>query len=325
MILRQPSSLLLCCLLVGVFVTFSNASQGDRLDEFKECVNVCKRENCAPGKTTEIPFLHMLLLWDCPAECDYTCQHIITNQRVANSQHIVQFHGKWPFYRLLGMQEPVSVLFSIFNFIAHQRGLHKLKAYIPPEYSMRKYYLIFSYCGMASWAFSIIFHTRDFALTEQLDYFAAGGSVLYGLYYAAVRIFRLDKLGSRKESVLRAWTSLCIILYCLHVGYLKTYKWNYSYNIAANVVLGVIQNMMWSVFSFNKYRASGMVWAMWPGFVVAWIMLAMGLEILDFPPFWGYFDAHSLWHLGTVGPTMLWYNFLVKDAQDDIAGQRFKA
>ena len=75
----------------------------------------------------------------------------------------------------------------------------------------------------------------------------------------------------------------------------------------ANVVVGVIQNTMWAVFSYQKYKRSGKVWAMWPGFTVAWITLAMGLEILDFPPWGGYLDAHSLWHLGTVGPTILWY------------------
>jgi len=172
---------------------------------------------------------------------------------------------------------------------------------------MRRYYILFAYFGMAAWIFSMIFHTRDFLVTEQLDYFAAGGSVLYGLYLAAVRIFRLDHDDSRTKSILRAWTGVCFTLYALHVLYLKYYDWDYGYNIMANVVVGVIQNTMWSVFSYQKYKKNGRAWAMWPGFTVAWIMLAMGLEILDFPPLWGYLDAHSLWHLGTVGPTMLWY------------------
>ena len=37
---------------------------------------------------------------------------------------------------------------------------------------------------------SMIFHTRDFNFTEKLDYFAAGASVLYGLYYTPIRVFR---------------------------------------------------------------------------------------------------------------------------------------
>ena len=102
-----------------------------------------------------------------------------------------------------------------------------------------------------------------------------------------------------------------------------------------------IHNLMWSWFSVEKYRESGRAWATWPGLVVAWIILAMSLELLDFPPLWGCLDAHSLWHLGTVAPTMIWYkwvielcvcwilltdySFLLKDAQDDMAGARLKA
>lgn len=160
---------------------------------------------------------------------------------------------------------------------------------------------------MASWVFSMIFHTRDFALTEQLDYFAAGASVLYGFYYTTIRIFRMDQGGRKTNSILRAWTVICISMYVAHVTYLKWYDWDYSYNMAANVVVGVIHNLMWSWFSYNKYRQSGRTWAMWPGFIVAWIMVVMSLEVLDFAPLFGCLDAHSLWHLGTVFPTMVWY------------------
>ncbi|KAL3420922.1 hypothetical protein PVAG01_07367 [Phlyctema vagabunda] len=316
MILRQ----LLLLLLASVAL----ASYGDRLPEFRECVEVCHRENCDTHATT-IPFLHRLLLWDCPTECDYTCQHIITERRVAASQHIVQFHGKWPFQRFLGMQEPLSVLFSLFNFVAHQDGLSKVLSNIPATYSLRKYYILLAYFGMASWGFSMIFHTRDFDITEELDYFAAGASVLYGLYYAVIRVFRLDLGGRKTNSVLRVWTTLCIMVFIAHVTYLKYYDWDYGYNMAANVVVGVLQNSLWSWFSFQKYRKSKRTWAAWPGLVVAWLIMAMSLELLDFPPVWGLLDAHSLWHLGTVAPTMLWYNFLIKDANDDMSGQRLKA
>jgi len=97
-------------------------------------------------------------------------------------------------------------------------------------------------------------------------------------------------------------------------------KWDYGYNMAANVVCGIVQNALWSWFSVKRWRESHRAWAVWPGLVVAWVLMAMSLELLDFPPFWGLVDAHSLWHLGTIAPTVLFYNFLVKDAQDDMAG-----
>ncbi|KAF7936273.1 uncharacterized protein EAE98_002492 [Botrytis deweyae] len=326
MIIRHRLTVLLCIAVLGL-LSVANASTGDRLPEFKQCVEVCQRENCdnEVGGGTKIPLHHRLLLWTCPAECDYTCQHIITDSRVKSSQPIVQFHGKWPFYRFLGMQEPFSVLFSLFNFMAHHNGLARVTTQIPEDYSMRKYYVMLSYAGMMSWVASMVFHTRDFAFTEQMDYFAAGGSVLYGMYYTPIRIFRMDRGGKRTKSILRAWTLLCILCYIAHVVYLKWWDWDYTYNMAANVVVGVIQNSLWSWFSFEKYRKSKRAWATWPGLVVAWIFMAMSLELVDFPPWLGCLDAHSLWHLGTVAPTMIFYSFLIKDAQDDIAGQRLKA
>ena len=221
---------------------------------------------------------------------------------------VVQYHGKWPFRRFLGVQEPCSVLFSLFNLLAHQRGIAKIKASIPPKYPLRPFYLWLGYLGIASWIFSMIFHTRDFNITEKADYFGAGASVLYGLYYTPVRIFRLDdRDSSTKRAILRRWTVICVALYVAHVSYLTLWRWDYTYNMAANVVVGIVQNVLWSAFSIRRYQRLKKPWAAWPGLIVAWIVLAMSLELLDFPPFHGWVDAHSLWHLGTVGPTIWWY------------------
>ncbi len=220
----------------------------------------------------------------------------------------MQYHGKWPFIRTLGVQEPCSVLFSLFNFLAHQHGVAKIRDTIPASYPLRKYYIAFGYFGMASWVFSMIFHTRDFVWTERLDYFGAGASVLYGLYYTPIRIFRLDQINSlSKQAVLRSWTVICIALFIAHVSYLTLWRWDYTYNMAANVAAGIVQNLLWSGFSITTYRRLKKPWAAWPGLIVAWIVVAMSMELLDFPPWRGMVDAHSLWHLGTVGPTIWWY------------------
>ena len=224
---------------------------------------------------------------------------------------IVQYHGKWPFYRLLGIQEPCSVLFSLFNFLAHQYGLAQLRKRIPADYPLRRYYVAFGYFGLASWVCSMIFHTRDFGVTEKLDYFAAGASVLYGLYFAPIRIFRLDqRMPPVKQTLLRLWTVICVLLYVAHVSYLTLWRWDYTYNMAANVAVGIVQNVLWSWFSVISYQRLKKPWAAWPGLIVAWIVMAMSLELLDFPPIGGLVDAHSLWHLGTVGPTIWWYKWV---------------
>ncbi|KAF2281523.1 Mn2+ homeostasis protein-like protein Per1 [Westerdykella ornata] len=314
---------MICLLSAG-----THASLGDRLPDFKDCVEVCKEANCGEDPTP-IPLHRRLLLWDCPSECDYTCQHIVTQKRLARDppymQPVYQFHGKWPFYRFLGMQEPFSVLFSLLNYLAHWQGISQLRESIPSSYPLRRYYVLFGYFGLASWVFSMVFHTRDFGVTEKLDYFAAGASVLYGMYFSPIRIFRLDdERKPAKQSLLRFWTATCLILYALHVGYLTLWRWDYTYNMAANVAVGVVQNLLWSGFSYVRYKRSGRLWAMWPGLIVAWIIVVMSLELLDFAPWGGMLDAHALWHLGTVVPTVWWYQFLIRDAQEDLAGTRLK-
>ncbi|KAH8675624.1 Per1-like-domain-containing protein [Xylariales sp. PMI_506] len=321
----RVSPLLVAILVVALLLSTVEASLGDRLPEFRECVEVCKRENCDPhNNPTHIPFHHRILLWTCPQECDYTCQHIVTARRVERNEPITQFHGKWPFIRVLGMQEPFSVLFSLGNMVAHQNGLTKLRASIPANYQLRYYYCLFAYFGIVTWISSTIFHIRDFTATEQLDYFAAGAGVLYGMYYTPILVFRLDRRTPRRRSVLRLWTVLCCCLYAGHVIYLKAWKWDYTYNMAANVTVGLIQNALWTYFSWKKYRETRQIWTIWPGVIVAWLMMVMSLELMDFPPLWGALDAHSLWHLGTIFPTVVWYNFLVKDAQEDIAKSKLK-
>ena len=209
------------------------------------------------------------------------------------------------------MQEPFSVLFSFFNYAAHSWGLYQLQnqpnTAIPSYYPMKKYYLGFGYCGLASWTFSMIFHTRDFNLTEKLDYFAAGLSVMYGLFYTPIRLFHLYRTEAPYPSILRLWTLICVLCYLAHISYLSFWRFDYTYNMAANVVVGIIQNIMWSTFAVVRYRRLKRSWAAWPGLIVAWIVLAMSLELLDFAPFGRMIDAHALWHLGTVVPTLWWY------------------
>jgi len=247
------------------------------------------------------------------------------------------------------MQEPFSVLFSLLNYLAHIWGLSQVREKIPAGYTLRKYYVAFGYFGMASWIASMVFHTRDFVATERADYFAAGASVMYGLYYTPIRLFRLDVAPSAapypsrsgtstpvysdktdaggsgaggiirnyNKTILHLWTLFCLALYGAHVAYLTLWRWDYTYNMGANIAVGVVQNVLWTGFSLSRYRASGRGWTAWPGMIIAWVVLAMSLEVLDFPPIGRFVDAHSLWHLLTVGPTIWWYRFLVKDALDD--------
>ncbi|KKK17521.1 hypothetical protein P175DRAFT_0561153 [Aspergillus ochraceoroseus IBT 24754] len=326
---RRKTCYYLLFLLLATYVGKSAASLGDHLPDFKECVKICTAENCQDGNSA-LPILLRLMWWTCPAECDYTCQHVVTDRRVARDppmlSPVVQFHGKWPFRRILGMQELFSVLFSLLNFLAHWHGMSQIREKTPSWHTLQKYYLAFGYSGLASWTFSMLFHARDFPLTEKLDYFGAGATVLYGLFLSVIRIFRLDQESPRyKPTLRRLWIAICILLYSMHVCYLSFWSWDYTYNMIANIVVGMIQNTLWICFSVVRYQKTGKNWTLWPAIIVVWIILAMSLELLDFPPWHALIDAHSLWHLGTVIPCAWWYLFLVKDIRDDVHGERLKA
>ncbi|KAG9007385.1 hypothetical protein FRB94_014412 [Tulasnella sp. JGI-2019a] len=253
---------------------------------------------------------------------------------------VEQYYGKWPFWRFLGMQEPASVLFSLLNMLAHIEGERNLMRRISKNHPMRPYYAIYVALGINTWVWSAIFHTRDKPLTEKLDYFSASLAIIYSLYLAVVRIFRLyrpPKLYLQQPAasssliparhILRTlWGILCALLYTAHVLYLSLLpQFDYSYNMAANVIIGIIHNLLWIAYSFPvvglrrfDYQPRNYIpkYAWKPAAIAVGITLASMLELFDFSPWWRVIDAHSLWHLSTVPLMRLWYRFLVEDAMD---------
>lgn len=211
------------------------------------------------------------------------------------------------------MQEPFSVIFSILNGVQFYRGLHLLRKDLPLTYPPRGIFIFGAYVGMAAWFFSTVFHTRDSVQTERLDYFAAGGLVLFNLFYAPIVIFRpfnstpTSSSERRFSSWVYGWGALCAIAYAAHVSFLQFVRWDYTYNMAANVVVGLCQNGLWIYYVFKRYDREKRPWAIWPGLIVLWMSSAMSLELLDFPPLFDALDAHSLWHAATIMPTMWMY------------------
>ncbi|KAG8702877.1 hypothetical protein FRC08_003192 [Ceratobasidium sp. 394] len=243
---------------------------------------------------------------------------------------IQQFYGKWPFWRFAGMQEPASVLFSLMNLAAHAAGMRRILRSVPKGFHMRPFYLAWSVLAMNAWVWSSVFHTRDTPITEMLDYFSAGLVILYSLFFTVVRLFHLyprtpNTPPSRPRGLLyNCWAVLCIILYIGHISYLTFLpRFDYAYNMTANLVLGLIHNALWLLYPWGsirlflghdkQYRPA---FALQPAWFVLLTTLATSLELFDFPPWYRAIDAHALWHLATVPIVPLWYDFLVKDASD---------
>lgn len=361
------------------------ASPGDNLDEFSDCLYQCEQIACYSNpyyiiqeeyldiwheKGLEfhnynpnwhfdayLPWYLKLLGWNCRSNCDYQCQQIVTEERIKNNQEVYQFHGKWPFRRIAGIQELASVIFSIGNFLPHYYGFQKVRAVMalnPPAKAIvnRSYYniLLMSFVTMCAWIFSTVFHIRDFLITEKLDYYFAGLTVLTGFYSIAFRYFKLY-LPRRR---IAGWVlgAVCIAAYCAHIYRLET-DWLYTYNMQANIVVAVLQNVLWcgtcfalytdyynkeaadsTVLNFDHlnyivpgriimgsfYSKSAKLYSLYPLMLCFIVVAGMSLEIFDFPPFFfDLVDAHSLWHLVTIFPAFLGlYDWMIWDVNENV-------
>ena len=73
------------------------------------------------------PWHDWLLSWSCRDDCSYQCMwDTVENSYRKNKLPVQQFHGKWPFIRIFGVQEPASAFFSILNLLPHVYMLRKI-------------------------------------------------------------------------------------------------------------------------------------------------------------------------------------------------------
>ncbi|KAH6568828.1 hypothetical protein BASA60_008469 [Batrachochytrium salamandrivorans] len=216
-----------------------------------------------------------------------------------------------PFIRFLGMQEPASVLFSILNGLAHWVGLRRFAR--NARHSQYPYYTLLRLSGLLavnSWIWSMVYHTRDFPWTERMDYFSAMASILFSLHVAIVRVFGLR---SSRGCTRLFLMSAGYIYFLFHVMYLTLYDFDYGYNMLASIVVGAAHTLLWMAWAAANWRMrSAYAWKI--TVVGAAITCAMSLELLDFPPIWGVFDAHSLWHAATIPIIPHLWDFFLCDA-----------
>ncbi|KAI8615042.1 Per1-like protein [Chytriomyces sp. MP71] len=302
---------------VAVFSVLCVASSGDRQYAYQKCVSECSVKGC------DLSLVLRWTLWDCESNCRYECTHSVTARNLREDGEVHQFHGKWPFTRLFGMQEPASVLFSLLNAWAHWRGFLAVVAEIRekagPKADSRGLgglYLTNACLCMFGWFWSAVFHARDLPFTEKMDYFSAVGSLLFNAYIALVKLFNLLEPNRRRLRTLLQF--ICIVFYTMHISYLSLWDFDYSYNMAAGITVGLSSNTAWLLWSLCNYKKRYYHYKIL-AFVIL-ITLAMSLEVLDFPPWFWILDAHALWHAATVPLDFLLYSFILDDLRFDDIG-----
>jgi len=293
-------------LLFSLLISSVKSSWGDIDERFKDCLNLCKTEICEvnPPKLS-LPL--RLTFWSCEAECKYHCMFKNVEERQNNDEPIVQYYGKWPFYRFLGIQEPASVLFSFLNLYAHYSGLKRMNKITPRSYYLHKIYTFNSLVGIYSWIASMIFHTRDNKVTEKMDYFGASASIICNCFVTIVRVFNVRS----KKRIMPIFITL-FLYYLGHISYLTFWKFDYTYNMAACTVIGITE---YSIWLFWAYKYKHRPYAKKIAITVLLTFGAMMFELFDFSPFFFAIDAHSLWHLGTAIILRLYYDFFVDDVR----------
>ncbi|KAL0920915.1 hypothetical protein M5K25_007934 [Dendrobium thyrsiflorum] len=326
---------LLLLLLLGFLVGGLHASAGDADPIYRTCVEQCEKT----GNVGDISIPHCLfsssdeavnntwymqeplyLQWkqlNCKSDCCYHCMIQRESEREALGLSPVKYHGKWPFKRIFVFQEPASAALSAFNLMMHFVGwlsffvLVNYKLPLRPH-SKRTYYEytglwhIYGLLSMNAWLWSTIFHTRDFEMTEKLDYSSAVALLGYSLILSLLRTFDV------KDEATRVMFAAPILAFVTtHILFLNFYQLDYGWNMKVCIVMGIIQLLVWAIWAGMKRHPHR--FKLWT--VVFGAAIAMLLEIYDFSPYGGYVDAHALWHATTIPLTYLWWSFIKSDAE----------
>ncbi|XP_051496533.1 post-GPI attachment to proteins factor 3 isoform X2 [Apus apus] len=167
-------------------------SQGDREPLYRECLGRCERQNCSGAALRHFrarqPLYMGLTGWTCRDDCQYQCMWVTVRLYLQGGHRVPQFHGKWPFSRFLFFQEPASAFASFLNGLASFLMLLRYKAAVPPASPMYPTCVAFAWVSLNAWFWSMVFHTRDTAVTEKLDYFCASAVILHSMYLCCVSV-----------------------------------------------------------------------------------------------------------------------------------------
>lgn len=309
-ILLYVCALLLVCQL-------SRSSWGDVDPGYQTCIRSCTKAHCDSQlpKNAELysPPLLQIVPLSCHELCNYGCIDSTSKARLQQGYPVVKYYGHWPFTRYFGLEEPASAIFSVLNALPHVLFLIKaLKQKVVVTY-MQRWLWWYALAASICWVCSALYHSKKVHHTTQLDLTSALGFILFGLFVAVRRIW-----GSGASTVgVTVLASSIVVAWCCRAYFMFQGMVSFDSHMKLSIGIVILTTTLW------------VLWVLYAQFIAAdrkgmsakylcllcqlWLIGASALEIFDFPPYWGIFDAHSLWHAVTVPLGFLWYRFWEQD------------
>lgn len=237
----------------------------------------------------------------------------------------LKYHGHWPFLRYFGMDEPASVLFSLVNALPHVFQLKQVTTSFTQTCfqkddidkdsktngSCNNYYMIiwlnlYPIVSIIAWVCSALYHIRKTDLSTRTDYITALFFLSYCFWLSLRRL-----MGSKVSVNLVTMTALLMLSLCIYRSWqiYTEFSINFTYHMEICIVISVLHATTWIVWIVMNMKSihDDRIWLCILNQV--WFIGSAMLEIFDFPPFFGIFDAHSLWHLATIPLGFMWYRF----------------
>jgi len=302
-------------------------SRGDGAYEFQVCLSECLGTGCP---TTSLTFFGLFPAWSCEDECKYACMWQQEERRRKAGKPVVQYYGKWPFRRMLGIQEPFSTLFSLLNAVPHVRELLWRQDKLAPTRlnpTLRFISISGLFVAINTWIWSTAFHARDTWFTERMDYHFATLHMMFYLWYAVCRLTL--HLQPKQVFSVTLWSGLFLGgVFAHHVYFMNFVRFDYGWNMIITGASVVVQFILWMVWALLTLRypsgaspsKSRAVAKMVIKFQLSLLSFA-AFEAFDFPPLFDQLDAHAIWHGLTVALGFYWYQFREADAQLLVAKQ----
>ena len=145
----------LCLVVLSCLTGLSLSSWGDQSSYYQMCLQHCTRQTCSqPAAKAEWMSAQSLVETvvgvSCPQDCSYHCMWQTVEEMEARHGQIPQFHGKWPFLRVWGLQEPASVLFSVLNLLSNLCMLVWFRGTVPNNSPMYGAWVFYSLTAIKS-------------------------------------------------------------------------------------------------------------------------------------------------------------------------------